>query len=245
MKVLQLNVWMGKMEGDLRTFFEKSDYDVICLQEVVKSDNATAHVSRLFFDASKIIEASGMPYSKFFANWSSKIANGTMEMGNLVLSKIPIVSTEQIFVNGKYEEDLVLEAQPLNNTAVGICKLENGLTVVVHHGYWDRNPLGVEKTVEAFSKVGEIVKPLADSEPVVMCGDLNIVHEAPAFRALDFLRDLTFENGVETTLSGRKIPFKVPCDHILVNDKIEVKSFGVISEVVSDHLGIEAEIEIK
>jgi endonuclease/exonuclease/phosphatase family metal-dependent hydrolase len=42
-----------------------------------------------------------------------------------------------------------------------------------------------------------------------------------------------------------KFDGKVPCDHILVNDGIEVKSFGVIPEIVSDHLAIYAEIEKK
>lgn len=244
MKVLQLNVWMGRLEGDLRRFLESCDYDVICMQEVVHSDNAAEHVGRLFYDAAQIIRDSKMPYHKFFANWSSKIANGTMDMGNLILSKIPIVSTEQIFTWGEYLPDDVLTAQPTNVSAVDIARLENGAIIATHHGYWDKSPVGNEKTIEAFSNVGKVLAPLAEEGPLVVCGDFNIIYDSPAFRSLDFLRDLTNEYKIETTLSGRKVPFKVPCDHILVNDKVKVASFGVVPEVVSDHFGLQAEVEI-
>ena len=79
--------------------------------------------------------------------------------------------------------------------------------------------------------------------PLVFCGDLNLKYEAPAMRSLDFLRNLTQENGVKTTLSGLKFNGAVPCDYILVNDFVTVEKFAVIPDIVSDHLGIMAEIE--
>lgn len=246
MKIIQLNIWMGKIEGQLQRFFENTDADVICMQEVINSEDATLHVSRLWFETSRILKANPkFKYYKYFPNWSSRIVDGTMQMGNFVISKIPIVSTDSIFVNGEYTENVVLVQQPSNNTAVNIVRLENGITVVNHHGFWRKTPVGDEDTIRVFKKVGEVVEPLAKEGPLVMCGDLNIIHESPAFRSLDFLRDLTDENKLETTLSGVKFDGKVPCDHILVNDEIEVKDFGVIPEIVSDHLALYAEIEKK
>ena len=78
-----------------------------------------------------------------------------------------------------------------------------------------------------------------------MCGDLNIVHESPAMRPLDFLRDLTYENNVKTTLSGLKYDGAVPCDHILVNDEVVASCLTVHPDLVSDHLGISVDIELK
>lgn len=246
MKIIQLNIWMGKIEGQLQRFFENTDADVICMQEVINSDDMTLHVSRLWFETSRILRANPeFKYHVYFPNWSTRIANGTMQMGNFVISKIPIVSTKQIFVNGKYVEDTILVQTPSNNTAVSIVELENGITVVNHHGFWRKDPMGDEDTLRVFKKVGEVVEPYAKKGPLVMCGDLNIINESPAFRSLDFLRDLTDENKVETTLSNMKFNGKVPCDHILVNDEIEVKSFRVIPDIVSDHLALEAEVEKK
>lgn len=247
MKIIQLNIWMGKIEGQLERFFQETDADVICMQEVINSDDATMHVARLWFDTSRILKAAGekFPYSAYFPNWSSKIADGSMQMGNFIISRVPIVSKDSVFVNGEYKEGVILVEKPSNTTAVNIVKLENGITVVTHHGFWRKDPLGDEDTIRVFKKVGEVVKPLAEEGPLVMCGDLNIIHESPAFRALSFLRDLTDENKVKTTLSGVKVNLNVPCDHILVNDKIVVLDFKVLPEIVSDHLALFAEVEVK
>lgn len=246
MKIVQLNIWMGKIEGALERFFQTTDADVICMQEVINSDDTKLHVSRLWFDTSRILRANPeFKYYKYFPNWSADIADGSMQMGNFVISKIPIVSTDSVFINGEYTEHSILTQTPSNNSAVNIVKLENGLTVVNHHGFWRKDPLGDEDSLRAFSNVEKVVKPLASEGPLVMCGDLNIIHESPCFEHLNFLRDLTDENHVETTLSGARLQFKVPCDHILVNDGIEVKDFKVLPDIVSDHLALEAEIEIK
>ncbi len=78
-----------------------------------------------------------------------------------------------------------------------------------------------------------------------MCGDLNVIHEAPAMRALDFLCDLTHENHVQNTLSGLKYNGAVPCDHILVSPEVKVENFKVYPDLISDHLALSAEVELK
>lgn len=135
------------------------------------------------------------------------------------------------------------------------------LAIVNYHGYWLPDPLGDDNTVAAMMKVAKLCQKdsaagndasgaiadriLKGSLATIMCGDLNIVSDAPAMRELDFLRDLTAENSVENTLVGLKFAGKVACDHILVNDNIEVKNFGVDqSRVISDHWPLVAEIDL-
>lgn len=240
MRILQLNVWMGKVEGTLQRFLEQNDFDVICLQEVMASKNQTTHLSRLCFDLSRIIKASRLPYHFFAPNFSSRLGNGSFELGNAILSRVPIVEQSSEFIHGEFLKDVVLGESPANNLNLQLGKLENGITIVNHHGFWRPNPMGDEESVKAFQKVGEIVRQVAG--PLVMCGDLNIVHSSPAFRALDFLRDLTDEYQVETTLSGLKFDGAVACDHILVNDLVSVQDFTVRPELVSDHLAVTAEV---
>lgn len=236
-----MNVWMGKVEGNLRRFLEENDFDVICLQEVMSSKDCELHLSRLCFDASQIIKASNMPYSYFSPNWSSKIADGSFELGNMILSKIPFLTQQNYFVNGKYTPDMILGVSPANNLNVQIVELENGMAIVNHHGFWRPQPMGDEDSVKVFRKVADFIKPY-NNRPLVMCGDLNVEHSAPAMRELDFLKDLTYENNVKNTLSGLKFNGEVACDHILVNDKIEVERFVVHPDLVSDHLGISANL---
>lgn len=242
MKILQLNVWMGKVEGNLRRFLENYQFDVICMQEVFASRSREAHLSRLCFDLSQIIKVSGMEYHFYSPNWGGEIAGGDLEWGNLILSRVPFVETHSEFINGEYKADTVLGETIGNNLNIQIVKLENGFTVVNHHGFWRPQPLGDEESVKAFAKVGQIVRQL--DGPVVMCGDLNLIHEAPAMRALDFLRDLTHENHVQNTLSGLKYNGEVPYDHILVNSDVQATDFTVYPDLVSDHLALSAEVEV-
>ena len=244
MRILQLNVWMGKIEGNLRRFLENNDFDVICLQEVMSSENCNQHLSRLCFNATRIIKASGMPYHYFSPNWSSELANGSFELGNMILSKIPFTKKQNIFVNGEYITKFIFGRVPHNNLNVQIVELENGVVVANHHGFWRPSPLGDENSVKAFKKLAEIVEPYND-KPLIMCGDLNIEHDAPAMRALDFMHDLTYEYGVKNTISGLNFDGKVACDHILINDRLEAKNFFVHPELISDHLAISTEIRKK
>lgn len=243
--ILQLNVWMGKVEGNLRRFFQSHNSDIICLQEVMYSADATRHLSKLCFDASQIAEASEMPYVFFSPNWQSVIANGHHEVGNMILSKIPIVKQHSEFVHGHFVPDMILGTAPMpcNNLNVQIVTLENGLTVVNHHGFWRPNPMGDEESKAAFQKLAQIVHPYAERGPLVLCGDLNLVHAAPAMRELDFLTDLTEVYGVTNTLSGLKYDGKVACDHIMTNSDITVDQFTVHDDLVSDHLALSAKIQ--
>ncbi len=241
MKILQLNVWMGKIEGNLRRFLEQNDFDLICMQEVMASDDTATHLSRLCFDRDQIISASRLPYSFFSPNWRSRLADGHLMLGNLILSRFPFTSTTTEFTSGSFQDDMILGEKVGNNLNLQIVEFENGLTVVNHHGFWRPNPIGDQETIAAFEHVANLVRPL--SGPLVMAGDFNIIHDSPAFRPLDFLRDLTDEYHIETTLSGIKVADPVACDHILVNDQIKIQDFQVLPDLVSDHLAVVAEFE--
>ena len=103
-------------------------------------------------------------------------------------------------------------------------------------------PYENETTIQVMLKVANIVKSL--DWPVVICGDFNIIHEAPAMRELDFLVDLTHKYHIDNTLSGLKFNGKVACDHILVNEGVNIKSFKVLDDIVSDHRALIADFDI-
>lgn len=242
MKILQLNVWMGKVEGGLKRFLENHDFDVICMQEVFASCDNTNCVSYLCFDLSKIKKASRLPYAFFSPHWSFDLANSSCQRGNLILSRIPFVKTNSIFTNGAYREHAPLDIVFSNTNTLQIIELENGFTVVNHHGFWRPNPIGDSETVRAFTKVADTIRGL--NGPLVMCGDFNIIHKSPAMRQLDFLRDLTYENGITTSLSGLGYDGEVACDHILINVQVQVTDFTVYPDLVSDHLALSADVEL-
>ena len=241
MKILQLNVWTGRIKGALIDFFKTHDFDVICLQEAVwAGDNE--RLANFFATVEQIKEASGLKYELKSSNWGMEIfADDRMEQGNVILSRYPIKREESELVHGEYGVAKTVKDFYEHAYTLQIAELDNGVTIVNHHGYWQPTPVGNETTVEVMKKVAAVVHE--SKGPVVMCGDLNIVHKAPAMRELDFLRDLTEENGIKNTLSGLKFNGEVACDHILVNDLVEVVRFEMLPDLVSDHRALTAEIK--
>ena len=242
MKILQLNVWTGRIKGALVEFFRKNDFDVICIQEAVWAEKRRDRLENFFVTVEQIKEASGLKYEMRSSNWKMNVFSDgdVMEQGNVILSREKIVDKRAEIVYG--DDLLVSVAEDFWRHAytLQIAKLANGLTVVNHHGYWQPNPIGNETTIEVMKKVAKAVRKI--DGPIVMCGDLNIIHESPAMRELDFLHDLTEENGINNTLSGLKFNGEVACDHILVNDLVKVANFEVLSDLVSDHKALVAEI---
>ena len=234
MKILQLNVWTGRIKGALIEFIKNNDFDVICMQEAVwAGDNE--RLQNFFATVDQIKEASGLEYEMRSSNWRMKIFSDgdVMEQGNVILSRLKIENEQNELVHGEYGLANSIEDFYEHAYTLQIAKLQNGVTIVNHHGYWQPNPIGNDTTIEVMKKVAGLVRELKG--PIVMCGDLNIIHDSPAMRELDFLRDLTAEDGIKNTLSGLKFVGEVACDHILINDAVEVASFKVLDDLVSDH----------
>lgn len=244
MRILQLNVWTGRIKGALLDFLRNNDFDVICIQEAAWSNSKQKELENFFATVDQIKEASGLRYESRSSNWGMRIftEDNIMEQGNVILCKSEIVEDRNELVHNEYH--VIEDVQDFYEHAytLQIAKLKSGVIIVNHHGYWKPTPMGDEVTVKVMQKVADIIKELTG--PIVMCGDLNIIHEAPAMRELDFLRDLTFEYGIDNTLSGLKFNGKVACDHILVNDAVRVKRFRVLDDIVSDHKALVAEVVI-
>lgn len=244
MRILQLNVWTGRIKGALLDFLRSNDFDVICMQEAVWSNGKQKELENFFATVDQIKEASGLEYESRSSNWGMRIfsEDNIMEQGNVILSKSEIAEERNELVHNEYR--VIEDVQDFYEHAytLQITKLKSGITIVNHHGYWKPTPMGDEVTVKVMQKVAGIVKKL--DGPIVMCGDLNIIHEAPAMRELDFLKDLTHEHNIDNTLSGLKFNGKVACDHILVNNDVNVESFRVLDNIISDHKALTADLTI-
>ena len=239
LKILQLNAWTGRIKGAIIDFIKNGDFDVVCLQEAVWSDDIT--LTNFFATVDEIKEKCGYPYDVRGSNWGMRIfsENNIMEQGNVILSRKPFESTEVKDIDGEYQIASTIEDFHYHLLTALKVKID-GLTIFNYHGYWDKNPLGNQETVRVTKKLAEFIKE-SDS-PLVLCSDFNIIHESPAMRELDFLHDLTHEYRIDNTLAGLKFDGKVACDHIMITDDIEVKSFTVEDRIVSDHKALVAEI---
>ncbi len=239
-KILQLNAWTGRIKGAIQEFIKENDFDIICLQEAIWADDEDV-LQYFAATVNQLKEESGLPYESRSTNWEIMSNNTKISQGNVVLSRFKIEKERSEYVYG--ELALAKTAKDLADHCytVQILKLENGLNIVNHHGYWLPTPIGDETTIEVNKKVARLIKEL--SGPIVMCGDLNIIHESPAMRPFDFLTDLTHEYQINNTLVGLKFNGKVACDHILISDQIKATDFTVSDRIVSDHKPLIATLE--
>ena len=244
MKVLQMNVWTGRMKGAIERFLREHDFDIICLQEAVWCDEQPAELEYFCSSVRQIQEACGLPYCTKVSNWGVKMFNGgtVMDQGNVILSRFPIVKDETKLLHGDYLDSMIFEQGDDHAYFAQKVHLNNGLTVVNYHGYWLPNPIGDEETVRCMQQVADWIKE--ESGPVVMCGDLNVTAESPAMRTLDFMTDLTATNKVRTTLQNIKFIKDVACDHILINDQIRANNLVVYDNLVSDHKTLSLDFDI-
>lgn len=246
MKVLQLNVWTGRMKGALTRFLRENKFDVICLQEAVWSKEAPEFLGHFVDTVDELKKVAGLDFEARVSNWGIGLLGdlATMEQGNVILSRFPIEETEAVLVRGEYDARMNFmvkngadEKQAYYALKV---RLANGLTVLNYHGYWKPDPIGDDETVRCMRKVADMIRD--EKGPVLMCGDLNVIAESPAMRELDFLTDLTAETGTKQTLMNLKFIKDVACDHILISDGIEWSNFEIHKELVSDHAAVSVEI---
>ena len=248
LKILQLNVWGGRIKDGLTRFISEGDFDVVCMQEAIWEEKETGFLKLFVDDVDKIKVGAGFLYDYRSTNFGVKILNNEVccKQGNVILSKIPFVATEEkVVLDGDSfatNASNFLEAIRGHRYTTQKVVLENGLVVVNYHGYWLPNPIGDETTVSCMRAVADMIRD--ENRPVVMCGDLNVSAESPAMRELDFLTDLTAVNKVKTTLRNVRFVADVACDHILVSKNTSYDNFKAVNAPVSDHKALTVEINL-
>ena len=238
-KILQLNVWGGRIKDGLSSFIVEGNYDLICLQEAVWDKNQTKALDQFMDTVDKIKEKSGFTHEIRSPHFGISILNGTIqyESGNTILSKIPFTHSEEKVILGDYQvaTDLSSYQQVITHNRYIAQKvtLKNKLTIINYHGYWQKDPLGNEISVQCMRSVADMVRE--EDLPVVVCGDLNVIAESKAMREFDFLTDLTAIHHIPTTLRNIRFKKNVSCDHILISNDLSYQNFEVIDAPVSDH----------
>jgi len=246
LKLLQLNIWNGRLYRKVLELIEAEQPDILCLQEVFHGPTETVMLEQQFNNRRTILAASGYEHGFFSPAAGVNFGGYTVDMGNLIVSKYPLLGQQTIFTAGEYAKQTNVTKNFPNVRNLQICRVEisgKSLTVANHHGYWLTDPMGNEDTIRSFQVVAEALKSV--ETPLVFAGDLNVIPEAPAMRVFDgFLEDLTATYNLETTLSELGKAFNVPCDHILVSPEIKVTDYRTSDMLVSDHKAVILEFDI-
>ena len=257
MKLISLNTWGGRVFEDLMQFFEKEkdSIDVFCLQEVLEPQAGEADEETK--TAIKEYQKSGR---KQMWNLYLEISNHLNKFDGFISEpyssgKERLATFIRKDIDAKVEVFPVYKQLPLTlygrDFWVGcimqhIAASTNGkrYDIANVHGLWQG--VSKEDTSERINQsnvINGLLSKFGGSR--VLCGDFNLNPDTESVKILEkSMRNLVRENKITATRSSltpeRKGRF---ADYAFVSDKIKVKNFKVLNELVSDHLPLYLEFE--
>lgn len=250
MKLIQLNIWQGRLIKDVVTFIKDEQPDILCMQEVLDCKATVPMPNEMFESLRAIKEAGAFPYVFFAPIFSAEIAGTIYSFGNAILSRYPLQDQRTIFTNGEYIALMTPKNYQNNARNMQIARVitDSGkqFTLVNHHAHWELNDIGSVMSIEKMTVVADHLRDLP--KPLIVAGDFNVTGASPAMAPIhELLEDLTTSHAITTTLS-RLSPISrtkpVPCDHVCVSKDVNVKKYTASDALVSDHLALVCEFSL-
>lgn len=251
MRIVSLNTWGGAMLDPLCRFIEREGpkTDVFLLQEVPNGPhpgiirkkavaNLLNRLRPLLPDHEAIFDAS----TEYEINEGEPVV--PFGLATMVRRTLLPSSSSITYTHGVYATNADGSAPRL----VQVLTWDRGhrpLTIINIHGLYTK-----EGKIDTPARVAQNAKLLrlldAAGDRVVLMGDFNLNPDTACLAALmDGHRELVLESGVATTRSSAyehrdSVPF---ADYCIVGKGIDVRSFGVLPDEVSDHLALALECD--
>jgi len=244
MKIIQLNIWGGKLGQQIIDFLNDQKPDFVCMQEVNDLKGRAGY--KFFATLDEIKEGAGFNEAFMSANYSSGYMERQLEYGNAILSKLPFKTTKTVFTNGEYKQNFDIVNDDGNIRSLQIAQIEVGgttLNILNHHGYHlGFNKLGNDDTMRQMGMIADIIDKLEG--PIIFCGDLNLSPASESVKIIDKkLTNLSVTNNLKRTYNQFSQVQEV-CDYIFVNDLIKVTDFKMSDELLSDHKALILEFDL-
>ncbi|MEM8787592.1 MAG: endonuclease/exonuclease/phosphatase family protein [Pseudomonadota bacterium] len=259
MRILCLNAWGGRLYDDLVAYLVATDPDVVCLQEVVHAPAAPGAWLDYRDDGAQLVQRADLyrdigralpgHLGVFSAAAQGELWDGEARvmshwgLASYVRASLPVSAQMSGFVHGGFHRR-GFGPHPRARTGQ-VLRLQHpdlGPVTVAHmHGL--RDPAaGKQDTPARAAQAGrfaDLIRAVAGpDDPVVACGDFNVLPDSATFAVLARLglRDLVAGGGFTDTRSSHYAKSPRFADYMLVNDAVAVRDFQVVAAPeVSDH----------
>ncbi len=255
MKLITLNTWGGRAgRALLLDFFRKyKDVDVFCLQEVWSAPYEHLEgysAGGLAISHEQIMTRGMQEISETLSNHASyfrphHLDNYGLQM--LVKNNLTVTEDGEVFVH-KYkgyipEGDIGNHARNIQYVTLNFP--DDPVTVINFHGLWDEKAKGKVDTADRINqskKIVEFIQSLRND--FILCGDFNLLPDTESIVILEKagLRNLIKEYGITSTRTSFYTKPEKYADYIFVSQGIDVETFKVLPEEVSDHSALFLEI---
>ncbi|OGZ01046.1 MAG: hypothetical protein A3B13_02560 [Candidatus Liptonbacteria bacterium RIFCSPLOWO2_01_FULL_45_15] len=243
MRIISLNVWLGKLKDPLIAFIQREaeTTEIFCFQEMVSSPSNSPEKD-LFSTIAKHI-----PGFQGFFEATQDEENG-IEVGLAVfIKRADTIDKEGDFFVYRTRNSMIGNdgrTMGRNVQFVEFPKLGKEYTVINFHGLWSgEERLDSEDRINQSKKLKEFLNTLSGTK--IVCGDFNLTRDTKSLAILDEgMRNLIKESGVTSTRPERYFPYEDKfCDYILVDKDVKVNDFKVLQDEISDHFALLLDFE--
>lgn len=245
MKVIQLNIWGGKLGLEVIKFLKTEQPDFVCLQEVNDLQGPSGY--GFFATLDEIKTGAGMQYAYMSPRHSSRYMERELAYGNATLSNLPFTDSRTIFTHGQYKRNFDVTKYDDNSWNLQIMTIQTGKTllhILNYHGYHIvGSKAGNDETLRHMRLIADVIDTLEG--PFILCGDFNLTPDTPSIAVLDAkLTNLSTTHGLQTTCN-QFTPIDGVLDYIFTNELVQAQRFEMSEAVVSDHNALILEFGLK
>jgi len=224
--------WQGeafrRTTAEVAGVLRSRDPDVVALQEADRHSLFTGRFNHL----ARIAEAGGFDRTAHGTHFSLRYRSFGMYYGTSILSKLPLreVRSRRFRARPLDTKGFVVAAVPVNGREIDVASVHLDFLRPFHRPQ-------VEMLADELAERGR---------PLILMGDLNTTgRRDDAVKVL--MRELLLE-GPEDPAALPTYPAHRPSrklDWILISPELELVSYEVVPDVVSDHLAVEARVRFR
>ena len=267
MKILSLNCWGGMLHAPLVAYLPQVDADVCFLQEVPRApepqpewltyrevDKTLEQRTELYREIVDLLpghDGQFLPAASGPLDDGNRVYRSEFGLATFVRSNLPVIAQAAGFIHGDYSPNGWGEHPRARNAhCLRLFDHRAGRAITLAQVHGLRDPAGKDDTparaVQARRLIDLVAGVRQPGDPLVVCGDFNLLPESETFAALADafgLFDLVTTRGfTDTRTSHYEKPGRY-ADYMLVTPDVPVKAFDVVAAPeVSDHRALLLEI---
>ena len=239
-KLVNLNIWIGgKLFDSAIDFLSKENPDILTLQEAFNGlGNELPENERTIEILKKEL---GYKYSFFSKCFMDEATKGKVDRGNAILSRFPIINTNDVFYDrpyGMYSENRPQDFPILPRTIQHAEIQVNNKTVNVFNtqGIWGLDGDDNKRRLR-MSKI--ILAQVKGKDNVILAGDFNVKPNTKTINNIEELFINVFKDELKTTFNMKRKTnpgyATAVVDMIFISKNIEVVNHTCPQVDVSDH----------
>lgn len=254
LKIVTLNLYRGGEFFDkIVDFLRAEDADIVLLQEACNGTGQS--LARQFRTLEELRKVLAYPADDFApAHLELEYAHGKAQIGNLVLSKLPISKRQVIFYHTPYSDTFNgalagnYQDEPRVLQYVELKTSSGPLHVFNLHGAWNLN--GDEYSLPRQRMADAVINATKDKKRVIVAGDINTRPTNQAIRRIQTEANLTniFADELKSTFNTRHKTnpgyASSIVDMVFVSPDVEVLAHACPDVDVSDHMPLAATLRI-